>query len=103
VGGLSTWPRDFIYELDEATYGYVGEWKALQADGEVQPSVARAVSVDGPRQREGSLGRLSATALTAFLGPSGRFFRAGIFLLAGPLAHPHMMAGTVAAPRPRPA
>jgi hypothetical protein len=38
--------RDFIHELYDATNGYAGAWKALQADGEVQPSVARAVSVD---------------------------------------------------------
>ena len=35
--------RYFIYELYDATGGHAGEWKALRADGEVQPSVARAV------------------------------------------------------------
>src|SRR5215218_4976749 len=42
-------PR-LIYEHYEATNGYAGEWKALQAGAELQ--LARPVSVDGPRQRE---------------------------------------------------
>jgi hypothetical protein len=99
--------RYFVYELYDATGGHAGAWKVLRDNGQVQATVARAVSADGlsygTTRRERL--RCGARHLLARGGawPAGASGNPWIDAKAGKFAHRIDLCLWLASPRDSPA